>query len=128
MSHHVRLIAVPHNSDGLDQALEQTHGRYACYWNIAHQLTGHVWQGRYDSCPLNETHLWEALRHTELNPLSARLVSEGELWPWSSAASHCGARADDESNAGNVAQPLNCYSLAGLINRVSRGRGAGHGK
>jgi len=49
------------------------------------------------SCPLDEPHLWEALRYTELNPLRARLVSEAELWPWSSAASHCGARADDES-------------------------------
>jgi hypothetical protein len=29
--------------------------------------------------------------------LRALLVSEAELWPWSSAASHCGARADDES-------------------------------
>jgi len=30
------------------------------------------------------------LRYTELNPLRARLVSEPELWPWSSAAIHCG--------------------------------------
>jgi putative transposase len=41
--------------------------------------------------------LREALRYTELNPLRARLVSAAELWPWSSAASHCGARADDDS-------------------------------
>ena len=58
-----------------------------------------MWQGRYYSCPLDEPHLWEALRYTELNPLRAGLVSEVELWPWSSAASHCGTRADDESLA-----------------------------
>jgi len=45
----------------------------------------------------DEPHLWEALRYTELNPLSARFVSEAELWAWSSAASHCGAKSDDES-------------------------------
>jgi hypothetical protein len=31
--------------------------------------------------------------------LRAGLVLEVELWPWSSAASHCGTRADDESLA-----------------------------
>jgi hypothetical protein len=25
-----------------------------------------VWQGRYYSCPLDDTHLWEALRYTGL--------------------------------------------------------------
>ena len=99
MSNHVHLIAVPRKADGLAQALKQTHGRYASYWNAAHRSSGHVWQGRYYSCPLDEPHLWEALRYTELNPLRARLVSQAELWPWSSAASHCGTRADDESLA-----------------------------
>jgi putative transposase len=46
-------------------------------------------------CPLDQTHFWEALRYTELNPLRARLVSEPELWPWSSAAVHCGTNEHD---------------------------------
>ena len=41
----------------------------------------------------------QALRYTKLNPLRARLVSAAELWPWSSAASHCGTRANDGSLA-----------------------------
>jgi putative transposase len=69
MSNHIHLIAVPRTADGLAQALKHTHGRYASYWNAAHQSNGHVWQGRYYSCPLDEPHLWEALRYTELNPL-----------------------------------------------------------
>jgi putative transposase len=95
MSNHVRLIAIPAKAEGLAEALKQTHGRYACYWNVAHQSSGHVWQGRYYSCPLDQTHLWEALRYTELNPLRARLVPEPELWPWSSAAIHCGTNEQD---------------------------------
>jgi putative transposase len=63
---------------------------------VSHQSSGHVWQGRYYSCPLDEAHLWEALRYTELNPLRARLVAEPDLWRWSSAAIHCGANADDD--------------------------------
>jgi putative transposase len=35
------------------------------------------------------------LRYTELNPLRARLVSEPELRPWSSAAGHGGANQHD---------------------------------
>lgn len=48
-----------------------------------------MWQGRYYSCPLDEPHLWEALRYTELNPVRAGLVAESESWIWSSAAAHC---------------------------------------
>jgi REP element-mobilizing transposase RayT len=78
MSNHVHLIVVPRTADGLAQALKQTHGRYASYWNTVHRASGHVWQGRYYSCPLDEPHLWEALRYTELNPLRARLVATPE--------------------------------------------------
>jgi REP element-mobilizing transposase RayT len=85
MSNHIHLIAIPHKVDGLAQALEQTHGRYASYWNAAHQSNGHVWQGRYYSCPLDQSHLWEALRYTELSPVRAGLVLGAELWPWSAA-------------------------------------------
>ena len=44
---------------------------------------------------LDEPHLWEALRYTELNPLRAGLVPQPESWPWSSAASHCGTEPVD---------------------------------
>jgi putative transposase len=43
MSNHVHLIAVPRKADGLAQALKQTHGRYASYWNAAHQSSGDLW-------------------------------------------------------------------------------------
>ena len=91
MSNHVHVIAVPEKGDVLARALKETHGRFASYWNALHHSTGHVWQGRYYSCPLDEPHLWEALRYTELNPVRASLVARAECWNWSSAAAHCGA-------------------------------------
>lgn len=96
MSNHIHLIAVPRTVDGLAQALKHAHGRYAFYWNAAHQSSGHVWQGRYYSCPLDQPHLWEALRYTELNPLRAGLVAQAESWPWSSATTHCGRQPADD--------------------------------
>jgi putative transposase len=96
MSNHVHLVITPHNADGLALALRHAHGRYAIYWNAVHQSSGHAWQGRYYSCPLDRVHLWEALRYTELNPVRAGLASEAEAWRWSSAAAHCGAGAGNE--------------------------------
>ena len=90
MSNHVHLIAVPTLPDGLALAFRNAHGRYAAYWNAIHGASGHAWQGRFYSCPLDEVHLWAALRYTELNPVRAGLVSQPESWPWSSAAVHCG--------------------------------------
>jgi len=90
MSNHVHLIAVPNTSEALAQSLKQAHGRYAAYWNARKFSTGHVWQGRFYSCPLDESHWWRALRYVELNPVRARMVGSAEQWRWSSAAAHCG--------------------------------------
>jgi putative transposase len=80
MSNHVHLIVVPHTEAALSQSLKQAHGRYASYWNGQKSSTGHVWQGRFYSCPLDETHLWEALRYVEMNPVRAGMVERPERW------------------------------------------------
>jgi putative transposase len=95
MSNHVHLVAVPAAVDGLAQALKRTHARYASYWNALHGSSGHAWQGRFYSCPMGETHLWEALRYTELNPVRAGLVADASSWRWSSAGLHCAAVEED---------------------------------
>lgn len=96
MSNHVHLVLVPHKADGLARALKRTHGRYASYWNAAHRSSGHLWQGRFYSCPLDPPHLWQALRYTELNPVRAGIVKDAVSWPWSSAPVHLGQTAADE--------------------------------
>ncbi|HEY2392330.1 MAG TPA: transposase [Candidatus Angelobacter sp.] len=54
MSNHVHRVMVPHQADSLANALKQTHGRYATYWNASQGKSGHVWQGRFYSCPLDQ--------------------------------------------------------------------------
>jgi len=95
MSNHVHLVIVPRRAESLALALKHIHGRYASYWNAAHQSSGHVWQGRFYSCPLDHTHLWIALRYAERNPVRARLLAQAESWTWSSAAAHCGIAPAD---------------------------------
>jgi putative transposase len=96
MSNHVHLIVIPRTASALSQTLKQCHGRYASYWNARESSSGHVWQGRFYSCPLDESHLWRALRYVELNPVRAGIVSAAPEWGWSSAAAHCGAATPDK--------------------------------
>jgi len=59
MTNHVHLVAVPEKEESLSRALRDTHTVYAMYF----------------SCPMDERHLWAAVRYTELNPVRAGLVT-----------------------------------------------------
>ena len=95
MSNHIHLIVIPRKPDSLALALKHTHGRYATCWNVRHGSSGHVWQGRFYSCPLDTPHLWAALRYIELNPVRAGMVAQPETYSWSSAGAHCGMAEPD---------------------------------
>lgn len=94
MSNHVHLVVVPEKASSLSEGLRDAHPVYAMYFNSRTHLSGHVWQGRFFSCALDESHLWAAVRYVELNPVRAALVERAETYPWSSAAAHCGLCAD----------------------------------
>ena len=90
MPNHVHLIVTPSDPDALRLTLRDTHGRYAAYVNARRSATGHVWQGRYYSCPMDLGHHYAALRYVETNPVRGGLVDAAEDYRWSSAAEHCG--------------------------------------
>ena len=94
MTNHIHLVVVPQHETALSNALRDTHTVYAMYFNSRTQSNGHVWQGRFYSCPLDDAHLWVAMRYVELNPVRAGMVDCPENYPWSSAAAHCGLRSD----------------------------------
>ena len=88
MPNHLHLIAVPQEEVALAVVLRRTHGRYAQYFNARKQRCGHLWQNRFYSCPLERTHLWNALAYVERNPVRAGLSERAEEFEWSSAAAH----------------------------------------
>ncbi|HLK61868.1 MAG TPA: transposase [Bryobacteraceae bacterium] len=90
MNNHVHLLAVPEREDGLARALGRAHNDYARWINLRQRTTGHLWQNRFFSCPLDESHSWEALRYVELNPVRAGLAKSATEWRWSSARTHAG--------------------------------------
>jgi len=94
MTNHIHLVAVPAREESLGAALRDAHTVYAMYFNSRTALPGHVWQGRFFSCPLDERHLWAAVRYIERNPVRAGLVARAEAYAWSSAPAHCGFKTD----------------------------------
>ena len=94
MSNHVHLIAVPATADALAHTVGAVHTRHAQAVNDERGVSGHLWHGRYYSCPLDAAHLWDAVRYVERNPVRAGLVTRAEKYPWSSAAGRVSGRGD----------------------------------
>ena len=94
MTNHVHLVVLPHTAESLAGTLKPVHLRYAQHVNWTHGLSGCLWQGRFFSCGLDETHMHSAVRYVERNPLRAGMVERAEDYPWSSAAVHCGLRCE----------------------------------
>ena len=94
MTNHIHVVAVPERGDALERVFRPLHTRYAQRINRLKKWKGHLWQGRFFSSALDETYLWAAIRYVERNPVRARMVRRAENYRWSSAAGHCGERAD----------------------------------
>jgi putative transposase len=90
MLNHIHLVCVPEEEEPLAVCMRRTHGRYAQYINARKQRSGHLWQNRFFSCPLDEGHLWTALRYVELNPVRAGVVRSAGEYADSSARAHLG--------------------------------------
>ncbi len=88
MPNHVHLILRPATIDGLRAVLSSVHTRYAQSINGREGYSGHLFQGRYRSYPMDHAHLMIAVRYVENNPVKAGLVRSADEWRWSSARSH----------------------------------------
>lgn len=88
MTNHVHLIVWPEADDSLSRAVAETHRRYTRSINFREGWRGYLWQGRFGSVPLDETHLVAAMRYVERNPVEAGLVARATDYPWSSARAH----------------------------------------
>jgi putative transposase len=88
MNNHVHFIVVPSRPESMAKTFNMAHMCYAQYYNNKISQQGHLWQGRFFSCPLDGEHLYEALRYVDRNPVKAGLVKNPEDYPWSSAKAH----------------------------------------
>jgi len=96
MTNHFHLLIVPREPGALGRCLHQVTFKYAQYFNSQYSRAGRLWQNRYFSCPVEqETYLWGVARYIEKNPIRAKIVSQAENYPYSSARAHLLGAADD---------------------------------
>jgi len=88
MSNHVHFIVIPQNDDSIAMTFNAAHMRYSQYRNKKTNVTGHLWQGRFFSCVMDDRHLIAAARYIERNPVRARIVKKPYEYIWSSAKDH----------------------------------------
>jgi len=94
MPNHVHLILKPREADGTGRALGEAHRRYSNFVNARGHWTGHLFQSRFASVAMDESHLRVAVSYVSLNPVRARLVSRAEEWSWSSVRAHLAGEDD----------------------------------
>jgi len=88
MNNHVHFVVVPKEPDSISRLFNTVHMRYAQYINYKRRTSGHLWQGRFYSCILDDDHLFYAIRYVEQNPVRAKMVENPWDYKWSSARLH----------------------------------------
>lgn len=106
MDNHVHLILVPESPDGLRATLAAVHTAYSQRINAAQQTSGHLFQGRFLSYPMDDAHLMVAARYIENNPVKAGMVAAAEDWAWSSARAHVNGVSDGLTDVGALGRHI----------------------
>jgi len=86
------VIAVPELETSLTQGFRRTHNDYARYLNKLRGRSGHLWQNRFYSAPMDRGHVLRALRYVDLNPVRARLAEQPREYRWTSVEAHLSGR------------------------------------
>jgi len=92
MDNHVHFVIVPKEEADLAIIFKTAHMRYAHYINKQRGVKGHLWQGRFYSCILDDLHLYRVVRYVENNPVRAKIVKDAWKYKWSSASDHVESR------------------------------------
>ena len=101
MTNHVHLVAVPETEESLARAVGETHRLYTRRINFREGVRGWLFQGRFFSTPLDETHFLAAIRYVEQNPVRAKMVEKAWDYPFSSAPFHAGVAKEDPVLSGH---------------------------
>jgi putative transposase len=88
MGNHVHFVTVPMEQDSMARTFNTLYMRYSQCINKRNNVSGHLWQGRFFSCVLDEAHLYSGIRYVENNPVRAKMTNKADEYRWSSARSH----------------------------------------
>ena len=89
MDNHFHLLLTPETDEGLPQMMQAVGRAYVRYFNLRHQRTGTLWEGRYRSNLIeSERYLLACMVYIDLNPVRAGMVAQPADYKWSSHR-HC---------------------------------------
>jgi putative transposase len=89
MTNHFHLMATPSDQTGLSTMMQSLGRVYVPAFNLKHQRTGGLWEGRYRSFVIESESYWlTCMRYVELNPVRAGIVPASDEYRWSSARAH----------------------------------------
>ncbi len=91
MTNHIHRVATGREKNSLSKAPGLAHRRCSSMINAQRGWTGHLWANRFFSTPLDDEHLWAAVRYVELSHVRGGMVDDAPAWQWSSARAHCGS-------------------------------------
>ena len=93
MTNHVHLLVTPAVVGSVSRMMQSIGRSHVAQFNLRHERTGTLWEGRYKSCLVDtEIYVLACYRYIELNPLRAALVDRPSEYRWSSYSANCGAR------------------------------------
>ena len=92
MPNHFHLVLEPAHQTALSHFMQWLLTSHVRRYHKHYGSSGHVWQGRYKSFPVQrDEHLITVLRYVLQNPVRAGLSSTAHEWQWSSLrAAACG--------------------------------------
>jgi len=90
MKNHAHLL-LHEKVEDLSVSLKRCGISYVRYFNAKYATTGHLFQDRYRSEPVeDEKYLLTVIRYIHRNPVKAGLVNLSQDWEWSSAGDYFG--------------------------------------
>ena len=96
MDNHFHLLVTPETDDGPPKMMQAVGRAYVRYFNLRHQRTGTLWEGRYRSNLIeSERYLLACMVYIDLNPVRAGMVQQPADFKWSSHR-HCIGQASDK--------------------------------
>lgn len=82
-NHYHVLVTIP--ALNLSAGIQWLNGVFAQSFNERHEITGHLFQGRFHAVHIeSDGHLLELSRYLVLNPVRGGLCRTPGEWPWSS--------------------------------------------
>jgi putative transposase len=84
MGNHYHLVIRTRQAN-LSRLMRHINGVYTQSFNRRHQLSGHLFQGRFKAILVDsESYLLEVCRYVDLNPVRAQMVNRSDEYAWSS--------------------------------------------